>query len=114
MLQPPSAVRGEFNAADQVRRGLKPDADFSREGFVERVLYSRALLRRQVKRTAHERGGGPCLKGLGEARFRFAVHLSQAASKHLAQAFFRLVVARSINALRAIAKTSCWVRRRTA
>src|SRR5579872_4245973 len=32
-------VRSEFNAADQVWRSLEPDAYFSREGFVERVLY---------------------------------------------------------------------------
>ena len=61
------SIRGEFNAADQVWRGLEPDADFSREGFVERILYRRALLRRQVKRAAHERGVRRCLKGLAEA-----------------------------------------------
>src|ERR1039457_3783361 len=31
--------RGELNAADHVRRGLEPDVDVSREGFVERILY---------------------------------------------------------------------------
>src|SRR5664280_2828870 len=40
------SIRGEFDPADQVRRGLEPDADFSREGFIERVLYRRALLHR--------------------------------------------------------------------
>src|ERR1017187_3133946 len=82
-------IRGEFNAADQVWRGLEPDANFSREGFVERILYGRALLRRHVKRAAHNRGVGGCLKGRAEAFFRLAVHLSQAASEHLAQAFFQ-------------------------
>ena len=48
-------IGGEFNAADQVWRGLEPDADFSREGFVERILYGRALVRGQVKRAAHHR-----------------------------------------------------------
>src|ERR1019366_6146695 len=83
------SIRGEFDSADQVRRGLEPDVDFSREGFVERILYRRALLRRQIKRAAHERGGRCCLEGVGEACFRLAVHLSQAASEHLAQAFFQ-------------------------
>ena len=83
------SVRGEFNAADQVRRGLEPDADFGREGLVERILYGRALLRGQVKRAAHERGVGRCLQGLGEAFFRLAIHLPQAAGEHLAQAFFQ-------------------------
>src|ERR1035441_1288104 len=82
-------IRGEFNAADQVWRGLEPDANFSRERFVERILYGRALLRRHVKRAAHNRRVGGCLKGRAEAFFRLAVHLSQAASEHLAQAFFQ-------------------------
>jgi hypothetical protein len=43
--------------------------DLSREGFVERILYRRALLRGQVKRAAHERGLGRCFQGLGEAFF---------------------------------------------
>src|SRR5450759_270281 len=83
------SIRGEFNAADQIWRGLEPDVDFGREGFVERILYRRALFRRQVKRAAHERGGRRCLQGLGEACFRLAVDLSQAASEHLAQALFQ-------------------------
>jgi hypothetical protein len=33
------SIRGEFDAADQVWRGLETDVDFSREGFVERILY---------------------------------------------------------------------------
>src|ERR1035438_3214751 len=82
-------IRGEFNADDQVWRGLKPDANFSRERFVERILYSRALLRRHVKRAPHNRRVGGCLKGRAEAFFRLAVHLSQAASEHLTQAFFQ-------------------------
>ena len=61
----------------------------SREGFVERILYRRALLRGQVERAAHQRGVGRRLKGLGEARFRLAVHLPQAAREHLGQAFFQ-------------------------
>ena len=83
------SIRGEFDPADQVRRGLEPDADFSREGLVERILYRRALLRRQVERAAHERGLRRCLEGLGEALFRLAVHLAQAAREHLAHAFFQ-------------------------
>src|ERR1039458_5010651 len=51
-------IRGELNAADQVRRGLEPDANIGREGLVERILYGRALLRRHVKRAAHNRGVG--------------------------------------------------------
>ena len=38
---------------------------------------------------AHERGVGRCLQGVGESCFRLAVHLSQAAREHLAQAFFQ-------------------------
>ena len=34
-------------------------------------------------------GLGGCLEGRAEAFFRLAVHLSQAASEHLAQAFFQ-------------------------
>ena len=66
------SIRGEFDPADQVRRGLEPDVDFSREGFVERILYRRTLLRRQVKRAAHERGVRRCLEGLGETCFRLS------------------------------------------
>src|SRR5580698_5614288 len=39
------AVRGELNPTDQIRSGLKTDADFRSEGFVESILYGRALLR---------------------------------------------------------------------
>ena len=49
------AVRREFDAADQLRRGLEPDADFGGEGLVERILDRRALLRWQFERAAHER-----------------------------------------------------------
>ena len=59
------SIRGECDAADQVRRGLEPDVDFGREGLGERLLYRRALLRRQVERAAQERGLRRCLEGLG-------------------------------------------------
>ena len=68
------SIRGEFDPADQVRRGLEPDVNFGREGLVERILDCRALRRRQVKRAAHERGLGRCLEGLAEALFCLAVH----------------------------------------
>ena len=73
------SVRGEFDPADQVRRGLEADVDVGREGFVERILDRRALLRRQVERAAHERGVGRRLEGRAEVCFRLAVHLAQAA-----------------------------------
>jgi len=57
----------------QVWRGFELDVDFSREGFVERILYCRTLFLGQVKRAAHEGGFGGCFKGLAEARFRWAV-----------------------------------------
>ena len=50
------SIRGEFNAADQVWRGLEPDVDVSREGFVDRILYRRALFRRQVQRARTSAG----------------------------------------------------------
>ena len=50
--------------ADQVRRGLEPDVDLSREGLAEGILYGRALLPRQVKSAAHKRGARRCLNGL--------------------------------------------------
>ena len=62
------SVRGEFDPADQIRRGLEAERDVGREGFVERLLYRRALLRGQVERAAHERGGGRGLQGRREAR----------------------------------------------
>src|ERR1019366_10454206 len=68
---------------------LEPDMDFSRERFVERILYSRTLFCRQVKRAAHERGLRRCLKSLTQAGLRLAVHLSQTASEHLTKAFFQ-------------------------
>src|SRR5208283_4018732 len=83
------SIRGELNAADQVGRGLEPEVDFSRESFVERILYYRSLFRRQVKRAAHERRSGGSLKSLTEASFCLSVHLSQAAREHLSQAFFQ-------------------------
>jgi len=48
---------------DQVWRGFELDVDFSREGFVERILYCRTLFLGQVKRAAHEGGFGGCFKG---------------------------------------------------
>src|ERR1035441_219279 len=81
-------VRGEFNAADQVWRGLEPDANFSRKGLVERVLYGRALVRGQLKRAADYPGVRVCLQSLAEGFFPLAVHFSQPAGEYLAQAFF--------------------------
>jgi hypothetical protein len=52
-------------------------------------LYRRALLRRQVKRAAHERGSDAVFQGLGEACLCLIVQLSQAAREHLAHAFFQ-------------------------
>ena len=83
------SIRGEFDTADQVRRGLEPDVDFGREGLVERLLDCRALLRRQVKRAAQERGLRRCLEGLAEALFCLAVHRAQATGEHLAHALFQ-------------------------
>ena len=44
---------------------------------------------RQIKCAAHQRGLRRCLEGLGEVRFRLAVHLAQAANEHLAHALFQ-------------------------
>ena len=82
-------VRGELDPADQVRRGLEPDADLRREGLVERILYRRALLRGQLERAAHERRVRRRLEGLAEPRLRRTVHLSQAAGEHLAHALLQ-------------------------
>ena len=82
-------IGGKFNAANQVWRGLEADADFSREGFVERVLYGRALVRRQVEGAAHRGGAGSGLESLAEGLFRRALHFPQAAGEDLAEALFQ-------------------------
>src|SRR5580704_17598266 len=48
------AVRGELNPTDKIRSGLKTDADFRSEGFVESILYGSALLRRQIESAAYQ------------------------------------------------------------
>ena len=102
------SIRGEFDAADQIRRGLEANVDFSRKGFIERVLYRRALLRRQVKRAAHERRARRRLEGLGEALPSPSPSISRKRRVNTApMRSSRLVVARSASALRAMANTSC-------
>ena len=84
-----------------------------REGLVERVLDRGALLRRQLERAAHDRRLGRRLRAPRPALSfawpsisrRRRVNTSPMRSS-------RLVVARSVSALRAIANTSSWVRRR--
>ena len=83
------SIRGELDSADQVRRGFESDVDFRREGVVERLLDHSTLLPRQVKCAAYERGVSRCLEGRGEACFRLAVHLPQAASEYLPQTFLQ-------------------------
>jgi len=40
---------GEFNATESGLRGLEPERGFQPRSFVERILYRRTLLRRQVQ-----------------------------------------------------------------
>ena len=82
-------IGGEFNAADQVWRGLETDADFRRECLVERVLYGGALVRGKFEGAAHDTGDRGRPEGLAEGISHLAIDFSQAAGEHFAQPFFQ-------------------------
>ena len=91
--QPFARFVDEFNAADQVSRGLKTDVDIGREGFVQRILYRCALLRGQVKRARTSAGSTLSLRAWARPA-GLDVHLFEAAGE-CSPSVCRLTVARS-------------------
>src|ERR1035441_211539 len=57
-LRTTAGSEADLSASPRPCFALRSEADFSREGFVERILYGRALFRGHVKGAAHHRGVG--------------------------------------------------------